>query len=58
MGRLQGHGEDAMGLFRISEATLNRSLQWMAGTCLDDDDNANTERPIDVIAQGPPQVAK
>ena len=46
-----------MGLFRISEATLNRSLQWMAGTCLDDDDNANTERPIDVIAQGPHQVA-
>jgi hypothetical protein len=52
VGRLQGHGEDSMGLFRISEATLNRSLQWMSGTCLDDDDSDHIERPIDVIAQG------
>jgi len=36
-GRLRGHGEDSMGVFRLSEATLNRSLQWMSGTCLDDD---------------------
>jgi hypothetical protein len=33
-----------MGLFRPSEATLDRSLQWMSGTCLDDDDNPHAER--------------
>ena len=38
-----------MGMFRISEATLNRSLQWMSGTCLDDDDNPHVERPVDVM---------
>ena len=38
VGRLQGHGEDSMGQFKICEATLNRSLQWMSGTCLDNDD--------------------
>lgn len=41
--RLQGHGEDSMGRFRISEATLNRSLQWMSGTCVDDDEAARVD---------------
>jgi hypothetical protein len=30
VGRLQGHGEDSLGPFHLSEATLNRSLQWMS----------------------------
>lgn len=54
VGRLQGHGEDSLGLFRISEATLNRSLQWMSGTCLDDDDHANSTSSTSATLEPPP----
>jgi hypothetical protein len=39
-GRLYGEGSDSMGTFTVCEATLNRTLQWMAGSCVDDDDHA------------------
>ena len=34
-GRLKGHGTDSLGSFELGEATLNRTLQWMSGSCVE-----------------------